>query len=802
MIGAVPVAVSALLALASAVDSHAQEPAQKARQLSAEGVLEEVLVTARRREEIMQTTPIAVSAFNALALEYRGVTSLDEIERYVPNLTLQNNPGYTASSNVSTIYIRGVGQKDHLATVEPGVGLYLDGVYIARSLGAVLDVIDVEQIEVLRGPQGTLFGRNTIGGAISVNTVRPQIGGDFGGELGLAVGSDDRLNLKGALEVPLGDSLAIRASLASLEQDGYVTRQSDGADLGNEDTLTGRFALAWMPTESLSVDINADYSQMKTNAAAFELLGIDFTDLSQFNGLVASVPPPMVFIHNVTFAATAPGVPCAVTDVAGNGITSNPDSPNCMDERYLLDRGRSAATEIEDPELDVWGVAGTVAWDFSDSMTFKSITGWRELDSLEGQDGDISPHRIAHWTVEMEQEQFTQEFQLLGSHADWNWILGAYYFKEEGTDRNTLDFTVSNFLSGGAFDNESMALFAQATWDISDILHLTVGGRYTDEEKKFHPDQYILKNYFQGFSELVPPDHPLAALDAFFLQEGYRILPDLEKKIDVSEFTPMASLSWDVSDDVMIYGSYSEGFKSGGFTQRVFPPAVPGITVPAGLSGTDLIPTFDPEFVDAYELGLKSTFLEGRARLNAALFYSDYEDMQVQAFNSVAPVTKNVGAASIQGAELEMQLAPGEGWLIDVMGAWLDAKYDEIDSNTTLIDEGNAFERVPEWAANLGLSKEWLSSYGQWIARVDWSYRDEVYNDAYNTEIMKTDSYQLWDARLQWVSDSEDWTVIASGRNLSDEDYLVTGVWGLAFQTYTGVYNRGREYSLEVRWQF
>ncbi len=776
--------------------------AQESRQLLAEGLLEEVVVRARRREEVLQETPIAVSAFNELALDYRGITTLDEIERYVPNLTLQNNPGWTAESNVSTIYIRGVGQKDHLATVDPGVGLYLDGIYIGRSLGAVLDVIDVEQIEVLRGPQGTLFGRNTIGGAINVTTVKPEVGGDFGGQLGAVVGTDDRLNLKGTLMAPLGDSAAMHFSVTSMQQDGYVTRIEDGADLGNEDTITSRVALSWLPSHSLTIDLNADYSRMHTNAPAYKLLGIDFTDLSQLQGQVASVPPPMVFIHNITSAAVGPGQPCAVTDAAGNGITYNPDVPNCVDTRYIFDGDKNAGSENRDPELDVWGVSGTVAWDLSDTLTLKSITGWRELVTESGRDGDHTPYRIAHFSSDIDQDQFSQELQLLGTQANWNWIVGAYYFQEEGEDVNLLDFTVSNFISGGEYDNESAALFAQVNWSFTDTLHLTLGGRYTEESKKFLPQQYIIENYYAGISQVLPPENPLAALDAFFLQAGYPILPALEKELEISEFTPMASLAWDATDDLLLYGSYSEGFKSGGFTQRVFPPAVPGITVPEGASGTDLIPVFEPEFVTAYELGFKSSFMDRRARLNGALFYSDYEDMQVQTFNSVAPVTSNVGSASIRGLELELQVVPGGGWVIDGMLAWLDAEYDEIDTSTTLIHPDNAFERVPEWSGNIGLSKEWELDSGHWIARVDWSYRDEVYNDAYNTEILKTDAYDLWDARVQWSSPSQAWSVIASGKNLSDEEYLITGVWGTAFQIFEGVYSRGREYLLELRWQF
>ena len=174
---------------------------------------------------------------------------------------------------------------------------------------------------------------------------------------------------------------------------------------------------------------------------------------------------------------------------------------------------------------------------------------------------------------------------MLGSHSNTNWILGAYYFDEDGDNVNTLDFTVSNFRSGGEFNNEAIAVFAQLTYDFTEDLHLTIGGRYTEESKKFHPDQVIYQNYYAGISQVLPPGHPLAALDAPFLQAGSRILPDLEKEIDIEEFTPMANLSWDVSEDLMIYGGYSEGFKSGGFTQRVFPAGGCRVYRPTGHPG-------------------------------------------------------------------------------------------------------------------------------------------------------------------------------------------------------------------------
>ena len=786
------------IAAVAAGTAGAQEPANS----STARLMEEIVVNARGVEEGLQDAPIAVSAFTGETLDYRGVDSLNQIERFVPSLTLQNNPSFGGASNSAAIYLRGVGQKEFLPTTEPGVGLYVDGVYVARSVGAILDIIDIERLEVLRGPQGTLFGRNTIGGAISIATRKPEPGGEFGGSLSAAAGTDSLMHLRGTVHIPVSESFAIRGSLASMTQDGYVER-ADGIDLGDDDTFTGRVSFAFQPSDSFSALITADMTRDRENGPALELIGIDFTDLSQLQGVVLAPPPPMAFIHNVTTAALGPGQPCAATDPAGNGVTSNPASANCYDARYVGADGKDEGTAPAYSETDVFGLSATLDFNLSDTLAIKSITAYRELDSDFARDGDHSPHRISQFEDTLDQEQFTQELQLIGTHDRLDWILGAYYFSEDGNNVNTLDFTVSNFRSGGQFDNTAWAAFAQATYDVTDKLHLTLGGRYTDEDKSFTPDQIIYNNYYAGFSNLVPPGNPLAALDAPFLQAGSRILPLLEKEISISEFTPMANLAFDLSDRTMIYLTYSEGFKSGGFTQRVFPPVVAGFTAPPGTPDIDLIPTYEPEFVEVIEAGIKLDLLDGRLRINGAVFQTDYEELQVQVFNSVAPVTRNIGEASIEGVELELSASPADGWFIEGSLSMLNAEYDNIDTANTLILKSNDFERVPETMASVGVSKEFLlASSGSVMLRADWSYRSETYNDAYNTPLLETDSYSLIDASVRWTNQQGDWSVILSGRNLSDEQYLVTGVYGTAFQSFEGVYERGRQWRAEIRKTF
>ena len=765
-------------------------------------LIEELVVTARRREEGLQDAPLAVSAFTQETLDYRGVTQLDQIARFVPGLTLENNPSFGGAANSAAIYLRGVGQKEFLPTTEPGVGLYVDGVYVARSVGAILDIVDVDRLEVLRGPQGTLFGRNTIGGAISINTVKPDPGGDADGDISVAAGTDNLVRLKAAIHLPLSEQLATRLTIASMAQDGFVQR-ADGVDLGNDDTVTARWTFAWQPIDQFSADVAFDLTRDRENGPALELIGIDYTDLSQLNGVVLAPPPPMAFIHNVTVAALGPGVPCAATDTAGNGVTSNPSAPNCYDDRYIGADGSNEGTAPAFSETDVFGASVNLQYAFNDSITLKSITALRELDSEFARDGDHSPQRISQFYDDLQQDQFSQEFQLLGSHQQVNWIVGLYYFTEDGSNENILDFTVSNFRSGGAFDNEAWAAFAQMTYDLTDQLQLSIGGRYTEEEKSFRPDQIIFTNYFAGISQIVPPGNPLAALDAPFLQAGERILPFIEKQINIDEFTPMMNLAFNPTDDIMLYFSYSEGFKSGGFTQRVFPPVVAGFTAPPGTPDIDLIPTFAPEFVEVLELGFKTSLLDNTVRINGALFQTDYTDLQVQVFNSVAPVTQNIGTAGIDGFELEVMAAPGGGWFFESSLAFTDAGYEDIDTGITLIGENFDFERVPETTASLGVSKEFvLTNSGVLTLRADWSYRSETFNDAYNTRLLATDSFDLIDASVRWENSAADWTIVLSGRNITNEKYLESGVYGTAFQSFEGVYNRGRQWQLEVRKNF
>ena len=252
----------------------------------------------------------------------------------------------------------------------------------------------------------------------------------------------------------------------------------------------------------------------------------------------------------------------------------------------------------------------------------------------------------------------------------------------------------------------------------------------------------------------------------------------------------------------MTYVSYSEGFKSGGFSQRVFPPQVAGATAPAGATDLELIPDFDPEFVDAYEIGFKYDGWDNRLRINGAIFHTVYDDMQVQVFTSVAPVTKNAASAKITGWELEANVLVAEGWLLEASYGWLNPRYDDVDTAETFLTKSNEFERVAEHTANVALTHDWITDVGAWTARVDWSYRSKEYMDSFNSEQIAQDAYDLVNANLTWNSPDDSWAVQLTAKNLTDEKYLITGIIGDAFQTYEGMYSRGRELSLSTRYRF
>lgn len=748
--------------------------------------IEEILVTARRREESLQDAPISISAVTSEGLSARGVDNVTQIGDFTPNVKFNSSVPVSASNATAAIFIRGIGQNDYQLSADPGVGLYLDGVYISRGVGNVLDVLNVERIEVLRGPQGTLFGRNTIGGAVSVVTKKP--GAFLNGSFDLTTGSYDRFQAKGYIDIPLAEG--VYSSFAGFyhKRDGYVKGVVDGApDLGDTDQLAGRFALRLEPTSDLSIDIAVDGSRSRENSAPNVALTI--------NELA-----PAAAYWNAAYS----GAPAICTDVANPARLSD---QRCFNSQWALAPFQHGGTfsAISDvftngnPEpyrsgsdVNIWGVSGTVEYQLADNVSIKSITAYRKVTGFWTRDSDHSPASIIQTNSDWTQDQFSQEIQLLGDFADGrlNWVMGGYYSDESGNHKDLVNIVDAVFLSGAVLKGQSLAFFGQATFEIVEDLNLTAGIRWTEDEKKFgNANQYVVEAGFLTGAPLNPDGSGLANGDPLMGPLGQTAT------IKDKDWTPMASLSYRFSPEFLAYVSYSEGFKGGGFTQRVFPPFA-------------FIPSFEPETSTTYELGFKSDLLDRRLRLNGAVFLNDYDNLQVTVNDPTlgfAPIIQNAAKARIKGAELELFARPIPPLTIEAGLGYLDAKYRDVDIRALSagVTTDTQLQNAPEWTLSGSVSYEIeAAGMGSFQPRVDWSYRSKVYNDAVNTPLLVQSGYHLVNASLAFKSEDDVWGITLGVKNLTDEVYLGSGYADDFGGIVEGVYGRPREWYLSAKFNF
>lgn len=766
-----PFALTGTVILALPTLAQNSEPAQPTVRSSASGfVIEEVVVTARKREEGLQDAPISITAVTGEALQLRQITSSDKLAQITPNLTFDSNAPTSGHSGAAQIYIRGIGQQDFLGVVDPGVGVYVDGIYYARTIATVFDFLDVERIEVLRGPQGTLFGRNTIGGAITIHSRKPV--SEREGEIGVKVGTDrlveTRLNVSG----PLSDNLLARLTLGSKNRDGYVERLRDGIDLGDDDMITGRGILLWSPADNLEVFLSADYLDKNENGAPLVFGGINNAQVApQFAAILSGCLPP---------------TPARLNDLT---------DPACPNNQFAAGPYANNGTGPVASAITQWGINGTVEWDVSDTVAFKSITGYRKMEDRALRDSDNSPLLVFHSVVENEQDQFSQELQLLGSGLNerLQWILGAYYFKEDIVSDQALFLGANPVLfMGGAgrvvtqafqidFDaeNRAAALFAQASYDLTEQLSLTAGLRYTDEEKSIVPDQRVLTTLL-GFPT------------------GHYFVPNTERTVQFDDVTPMVNLSYQWTPELMAYATYSAGFKSGGLNGR-------NILFNADAQVTP----FDPEQASTVELGVKSSWLDNRLILNGAYFNTQYEDVHLTVRLGIAPTVFNGGEATIRGFELESTFAPNTNWLINAGLGYLDNEYDTIDPSLASrgvirVTQDNDLPLSPKWSANIGIA--YTQTFGNTVLtpRFDWIRTGKKFFDAENNPGAEQDAVVVVNAALALDAADDRWSLVLAAANLTDKEYLVAATDA----TFTGlgylehVYARPREFSLQIKYRF
>jgi iron complex outermembrane recepter protein len=708
--------------------------------------LEGIKVTARKREETLQEVPVAVTAFTADALDKLNVEDLSDLDAQVPNLTIYAARG---SSSTLTAYIRGVGQSDPLWGVDPGVGIYMDDVYIARPQGALLDVFDVERIEVLRGPQGTLYGKNTIGGAIKY--VSKGLRSDFNGFGSVTIGNYGQRDIKAAVGGGLGGSeyLRGRISVADLHRDGFGENVITGAQVSDKKIRAFRANLGAYVTDAVDLQFSLDHVDDSSGVRGAQML--------RANPFDALLTP-----------TTGPFLP--------------------MESRYDV---RNGMPNVNDTTLS--GASATVNVRASENWTFKYVLAKRESDTETNIDFDTTPDRIADVKAFYSDEQVTNEVQAnydAGGRA--RGVLGFYMFDGEAGGQVLNNFFNLSFGdTQGVVYTESMAAYADWTFDVSEKFSVDVGARWTDEDKRA-----VVRNIGYTDSSFTKPSGVVAA--AF------------DKSITFQNLSPKISLNYQVTPDVMVYGLATRGFKSGGYNIRAQATAVPRSAEP-----------FQDEQVDSYEVGTKMGLLDQRLFLNLSAFHNKYTDIQLSIFTEYTTPqgTKaffgdftNAGEGTVNGFEAEYQWLATDNFVVSGNLAWLDAQYDTYLFKGFNIADQQEFTNAPEFSGALNLEyRTELASGGSLSARVGYSYQSEVvattevvYDPVTKATVqpITQDGYGLFSAGVIWKP-ADAWTVSLQGSNLADEEYKTTG-YNLysALGVHTAFYGPPRQYSLSVRYDF
>jgi iron complex outermembrane receptor protein len=715
--------------------------------------LEEVLVTATKRSESLQDVPLSVTAFSQNDMDLRGFSNLQGIQESTPNL---NFSVQSAGQNVARVTLRGVGTETLVGGGDPGVALHIDGVYVGRNSVAAGDIFDIARVEVLRGPQGTLFGRNATGGSINIITERPQ--DEFEASVDMAVGNYNALRVRGVINGAVTENVNARAAIFSDKRDGFYDNLFNGRDGDDKDSLGGRVQFLWESDSGNEVLLRGYYSRYDAVGPGTTYLGDDLPPTA--NGY------PGGHITGVSSGPLPPAGAPIVADLYGLATTAagNPALPRPTNRRDI----RKDAPEFIDQTIK--GVDLDVSFNVSENVLLKSISSFQTNDNEILVDSDNSELPIQTRYRLNEAEQFSQELEFV-SQADGplEWILGAYYYHEELTETfNTitpaglLPLTVPlppGAVPGGGgiaqdrvadHEIDSYALFARVSYDFTEQLTFTGGVRQTwDEKSQYRPfggQVDLTNNYtFMGMGATGP-------------------LPPSEASDSWSELTYRFTADYSLTDDNMLFASISRGYKSGGFDFNGGALEEGEVQVP-----------YEPEFVNAYEIGSKNKFYDDRVILNLTAFYYDYTDLQVFRLTGDGPLTDNAAESTIWGLEAETEIAVSEAFRIDASVGHLDATYDEylVEVPPPAQDfTGKSLNYAPDWTAHVGAEYTAMVGQDELIFRVDWSYRSDTYFDRANTDLDTQEAYSLVNARIRYKA--EKWFADVFAQNMTDEEY-VTG---------------------------
>ena len=742
LIGASRPALIAHLAMLLAAPAFAQTQAPNAQAQpsttsSADATNEDIVVTAQFRSQRLQDTPIAISAMSGDMLESKSASDIVSASTSVPNVNLSRGQG--GFGQFASIFIRGVGQGDVHFAVEPGVGMYLDDVYYGVMSGAVFQLLDTERVEVSRGPQGTLSGKNSLGGSIKLYSKKPGPNPD--GYVEVTGGGRNLISGRAASNLTLvDDKLYARISMAGRRRDGYLQRLDYGCVTGStstgrtgpscvlgtqggEEVWSARAALRWLPTEgienNLVVDIIRDTSENPAQKTTVQ--GASWAGSANY----ITGPTDYTNYANYVSRPTAP--------VTAPAYAMSPDST-----------------------LSGKGISNVLSIDLADHLKLTSITGYRTSSVNLSAQLDQTPASINDQNWHLEHKQFTQELRLAGKIGSLiDWVVGGYYYHAKGVSEGRVTISGGLAPGGGGVNLDtvfhdpvktvSKSVFAHGEIHATDRLTLTLGGRYTDDRKDFTFNRY----------DAYGRPHPTLGS-----------LLNLTRTFAGDRFDYRVNLNYKFSEAFMGYGQVSTGYKGGGINPRPF-------------IASQALP-FEPETLTTYELGFKSALLDRMVTFNAAGFFSKYKNVQgtLLRCDSISPSagfpctqTTNIGDAEIKGAEAEIAIRPIGGFSLDASIGYLDFEYKRVAA-TSGVTLAMTSIYTPKWTASGGIQyKAALGDWGSITPRLDVTHRSSVQTEAVNSARTQLEALTLANARLTWENDREDWSVTLSATNLFDKFY-------------------------------
>jgi iron complex outermembrane receptor protein len=870
--------------------AHAQNaPAGAAAAAAPNGqVLEEVVVTAQKVSQNIQKVPIAITAVTAQALQQKGIDDVAKLSNIAPNVTLDAGTPFSGSDTVLSAYIRGIGQDDFAFNLDPGVGVYVDGVYLARSVGANTNMLDVSRVEILKGPQGSLFGRNTIGGAISIVTRDP--GANFMFRSDITTGQFSRLDVNVTADLPINDKVLTSITFQEERRNGWQNRipfpgvksgqgiipdcdasvpagqvcpvVNDNATQfpaagyqtsqrpGGQNKWSGRGKILLLPSDNFRATLSADYTYVDQPASPNTALAINgdqpgnvlpgafgaATLSPLYNVCLLGLGPPLLCnsprLNVSPVPSPVPPLPAlGGVNVDGNQTNNRlPFGPwfETGNKDYTYETGNSFS------RLKNFGVGLTLDWLLSPAADIKLISGYRQMHWRSGMDLDGGPASILEPSFDMTQHEWSEELQVTGKlfNDRLNYVVGAYYFQEGGWLHDFVIFPAGLLMIDGPnqLHTNAEAIYAHIDYKVSDLISIVAGGRYTWEHKEFQGYQTDDNALSYKASGCYPPNafifSPVADCQTVlgFPTGGpfspYQYYPTGPFHQNFTKFDPTVGIELHPSSAVMVYGTFSEGFKTGSWTTRL---SAPHPTYDAALH-------FGPENAYSEEIGVKSEWFDHHLRLNLAGFHTIYDNIQLNSQIGISPTIVNAGNARIWGAEVEADAVLGHGLSLTANLGYTDAKYTKLNN---VIDNGfnltlnSCPERLPSNGANSRYNNPTVANgacalpktpslkvyvgpqyvvplmdKGELRFNVDWTYTSTLYNDIGNTAELKRPPVNVVNASVTFRPNNPHWEVTVGGTNLANERYVVSGQNQGGVSVIDAVYSDPAEWYATLRFRY